>query len=80
MYVTVPSVLIVTKPFAGWVTILDTVKVSPSKSVSFGNTLITTDIPGSVDETSSLATGASFIGVTVMSNVELAVFVPSLVI
>ena len=80
VYLTVPLGFILAVPFAGWTVILLTEIVSPSKSSSFDNTGISIATPGSVPAESLLATGASFIGVTVIFNVLFAAFVPSLTV
>ena len=65
----VPSALITTVPFAGALTILEIVNVSPSKSTSFTKTSIVTGTLGSVVALSSEATGASFTPSTVTVTV-----------
>ena len=80
VYFIVPFAFITAVPFAGLAVIWVTVIVSPSKSLSLANTLISIAIPGSVPATSFTASGASFIGFTVISNVLFAVFVPSLIV
>ena len=58
--------MFVTVPFVPFVTLL-TDKLSPSISVSFVRTSIITAVSSNVFAESSLATGASFAGVTVIT-------------
>ena len=76
----VPLSKITAVPFVGATVILLIDKISPSKSESFVNTGIFTEIFGSVDDVSSSATGLSFTGVTVIFNVLFAVFTPSVAV
>ena len=76
----VPFPLITTEPLEGCTVIELTVKASPSTSVSLGNTDISTGTSGSVDAVSLSATGASFIGLTVIVKVLLDTFALSVAV
>ena len=68
VYVTVPSLLLVTTPFAGCVTAV-TESESPSISESLRSTSVVTSVSSAVESTSSTATGASLSSLTVIKTV-----------
>jgi len=70
-YLSVPSRFLVTVPFAGCVK-LSTVIGSFSTSVSLSNTSISTSTSSSVEAVSSIATGASLTGFTVIETVAVS--------
>ena len=71
VYFNVPSTFSTTVPFAGCVK-LSTVIKSSSTSVSFANTSMSTGVSSSVLSASSIATGASLTGLTVIETVALS--------